>query len=54
MAKWKGKKVSRKRLFDLKTHAETKRLYEHFKYGFAYQRKFTIGGNKNSKSNHIS
>lgn len=55
MARWKGEKVTRKRLYDLKANAEYRRIAERSKYGFNYKKPpYTIGGNKNSKINHIN
>jgi hypothetical protein len=55
MAKWKGKKVSSKKLHDLKANAEYRRICERSKYGFNYQAPpFVIGGKKNSKVNGIN
>lgn len=55
MPKWKGKEVSQKRLFDLKAHAEWRRMCERGKFGFNYfGRPTTIGGNKNSEINNIN
>jgi hypothetical protein len=55
MPSWKGKKVSNKRLFDLKRNVEFRRVCERSKYGFFYNKPpFVIGGKKNSKVNNIN
>jgi hypothetical protein len=54
MPRWKGKKVTNKRLYDLKSNAEFRRVCERSKYGFNYKiTPIIIGGNKNSKINYI-
>lgn len=54
MPKWKGKKVSARRLFELKRNAEFRRICESTRNVFSYQKLPTIGGNKNSKVNFIN
>jgi hypothetical protein len=48
--KWKGKKVSKKRYFDLRRNVEFRLVGERGHYGFMYKPKpYKIGGKKNGQ-----
>lgn len=48
--KWKGKKVSKKRYFDLRANVEFRLVGERYSYGFMHKPKaHKIGGNKNGQ-----